>query len=161
MSDIRDISSLPLARSTVDTLLKHGFRYVKDILDMKPMELSQELKVTPNISLSILKCAKESALLSTKSTQNDESNDNAQENTGLDEVSFTAKDLLSKMSANRHIITFCKEMDSMLGGGIPIGQITEICGVPGVCFSYYFLLFIYSYHVFHRLVRLNSVFNLL
>jgi len=94
-------------------------------------------------------------LPSTNSRQNDDSN------TDLDEVPFAGKDLLSKMSADRQIITFCKEMDSMLGGGIPIGQITEICGVPGVCFSYYFLLFIYSYHVSHRLVRLNWVFNLL
>jgi RecA/RadA recombinase len=30
------------------------------------------------------------------------------------------------------IITFCKEIDVMLGGGIRMGEIIEICGVPGI-----------------------------
>lgn len=30
------------------------------------------------------------------------------------------------------IITFCKEIDMMLGGGIKAGEIIEICGVPGI-----------------------------
>jgi predicted ATP-dependent serine protease len=40
--------------------------------------------------------------------------------------------LLVAMHAEKHIITFCKEMDNMLGGGLSRGQITEFCGVPGV-----------------------------
>jgi RAD51-like protein 2 len=38
-----------------------------------------------------------------------------------------------KLSSNsRPIITFCRTLDNILGGGVQIGQITEFCGVPGV-----------------------------
>ena len=42
------------------------------------------------------------------------------------------QDLIIRMSAQRPIITFCKAIDEMLGGGIQAGGITEVCGVPGV-----------------------------
>ena len=31
-----------------------------------------------------------------------------------------------------HIITFCGEIDEMMGGGVPLGEVTEFCGVPGI-----------------------------
>ena len=31
----------------------------------------------------------------------------------------------------RHIVTFCRSIDDLLGGGISIGQVTEIAGLPG------------------------------
>ena len=34
-------------------------------------------------------------------------------------------------SSQRHIITFCSEMDAMLGGGVALGEVTEFCGAPG------------------------------
>ena len=30
------------------------------------------------------------------------------------------------------IVTFSAQVDEMLGGGVPLGKITEICGAPGV-----------------------------
>ena len=32
----------------------------------------------------------------------------------------------------RHIVTFCRSIDQLLGGGISLGQVTEIAGMPGV-----------------------------
>jgi RAD51-like protein 2 len=46
---------------------------------------------------------------------------------------FSAKEMLLKFNMNcRPIITFSKALDSILGGGIQIGQITEFCGSPGI-----------------------------
>ncbi len=133
MSDIRDVASLPLAPSMITTLLKNGFRFVKDIVETKPLDLSRELKVPPDIAMSILKCAQESTFCVPNSAQdNNHLSLKASSQSVLEDVPLTAKDLLEKLSTQKPIITFCKEMDVMLGGGIPIGQITEICGVPGV-----------------------------
>jgi RAD51-like protein 2 len=44
----------------------------------------------------------------------------------------TAKQLLEIECTSKRIITFCPELDTILGGGIPTGQITEFCGVPGI-----------------------------
>ncbi len=44
----------------------------------------------------------------------------------------TALDMLQANERLGHIITFCGEIDAMLGGGVPIGEVTEFCGVPGI-----------------------------
>ena len=44
----------------------------------------------------------------------------------------TAFDLLEKEKNQGHIVTFCEGLDEMLGGGVPVGKITEFCGAPGV-----------------------------
>jgi len=31
----------------------------------------------------------------------------------------------------RHIVTYCSALDKLLGGGITVGQVTELCGRPG------------------------------
>lgn len=44
----------------------------------------------------------------------------------------TALDLLQDESLRDRIITFSQQFDTMLGGGVSAGKITEFCGVPGV-----------------------------
>jgi RecA/RadA recombinase len=34
-------------------------------------------------------------------------------------------------SSNRHVVSFCKAVDKLLGGGVSLGQVTEISGLPG------------------------------
>ena len=34
-------------------------------------------------------------------------------------------------STNRHVVSFCKSIDKLLGGGVSLGQVTEISGLPG------------------------------
>jgi RAD51-like protein 2 len=117
MADIRDVSSLPIARPLVDLLLKNGFRFVSDLKAVQPLELAQELSVTPDIALSIVRAAEGSIVGATEADS---------------KLEVTAKDILTKYGATRPVITFCRQIDVMLGGGVPIGQITEFCGVPGV-----------------------------
>jgi hypothetical protein len=140
MSSIREITSLPLSRSVIDDLLKHGFRVISDFNGMKPLELSQEVKsINPETALTILQCIQKCKLEETNEnnlpkTMNSSFLSTTSPISSSNQSTFqtTAKDILEKMALHRPIITFCKEVDLMLGGGIPIGQITEFCGVPGV-----------------------------
>lgn len=44
----------------------------------------------------------------------------------------TAYDLMNEQTSFPHIVTFNQDVDNMLGGGISIGKITELCGIPGI-----------------------------
>eukprot|EP00601_Ochromonadales_sp_CCMP2298_P036366 CAMPEP_0173362570 /NCGR_PEP_ID=MMETSP1144-20121109/21879_1 /TAXON_ID=483371 /ORGANISM="non described non described, Strain CCMP2298" /LENGTH=59 /DNA_ID=CAMNT_0014312375 /DNA_START=175 /DNA_END=350 /DNA_ORIENTATION=- len=57
MSDIRDVSTLPLAQSSIARLVECGFRFVSDVVSMPVLELAEELEVTPELALSIVRCA--------------------------------------------------------------------------------------------------------
>jgi len=46
--------------------------------------------------------------------------------------SLTALDLLHQEQTLGSIVTFCSGLDDVLGGGVPVGKTTEICGAPGV-----------------------------
>lgn len=37
----------------------------------------------------------------------------------------------NKDAGPKHVITFCADMDNMLGGGVAMGEVTEFCGAPG------------------------------
>lgn len=46
---------------------------------------------------------------------------------------MTALDLMLKEEAElRSIVTFSSQLDEALGGGLLLGKITELCGVPGI-----------------------------
>lgn len=44
----------------------------------------------------------------------------------------TALELLEEEHAQGSIITFSSALDEVLGGGVPVAKIMEICGAPGV-----------------------------
>jgi predicted ATP-dependent serine protease len=44
----------------------------------------------------------------------------------------TAEQLLASQQSCKRIMTFCKELDDLLGGGVACGHVTEFVGVPGV-----------------------------
>ena len=44
----------------------------------------------------------------------------------------SALELLKVEQLQGYIVTFCAKVDAMLGGGVPMGKITEVCGAPGV-----------------------------
>ena len=54
------------------------------------------------------------------------------EQTTCSSLSVDAYYLLQQEQHLGGIITFCELLDKMLGGGVPIGKITEFCGAPGV-----------------------------
>ncbi len=131
MSYVRDVSSLPISEAIISRLHKCGFRSTNDLQGLRPSELAKEADI-----------AIEEALLVVK---------NIVEPTGDDEIygaerilkteGKSAKAILVTESSSKPIITFCKALDTVLGGGICCGQISEICGPPGVCSIQIFLLF--------------------
>ena len=40
--------------------------------------------------------------------------------------------LLQEEESRGSIVTFCAKLDETLGGGVPLGKITEVCGAPGL-----------------------------
>eukprot|EP00898_Chlorokybus_atmophyticus_P008549 jgi/Chlat1/8696/Chrsp88S08080 len=44
----------------------------------------------------------------------------------------SALELLHREGGRRRIVTFCPALDSLLGGGVAPGHVTEFCGVPGM-----------------------------
>lgn len=134
MSNLRDISSIGLSPSELDLLRMNGFRYTSEVLSMKPLDLSSELSISPAQALRIIKLCQ--GIIS-------ESNDQVDANkTSLEGEILTAKDLL--LGIQKPIVTFVKELDTILGGGIPLGQITEFSGVPGVRRKFYFPFIIFK-----------------
>ena len=45
---------------------------------------------------------------------------------------FTALELLEEEQTQGFIIIFCSVLDNILGGGVQLTKITELCGAPGV-----------------------------
>ena len=45
---------------------------------------------------------------------------------------LTALELLGREQELGTIVTFCSALDMALGGGMPVGKTTEVCGAPGV-----------------------------
>jgi len=48
------------------------------------------------------------------------------------EAGVTALDLLHSAESQQPIVTFSEQLDLLLGGGVPLGKMTEFCGAPGV-----------------------------
>jgi len=44
----------------------------------------------------------------------------------------TALDLMCSVYNQQPIVTFSEQLDTLLGGGVPLGKVTEFCGAPGV-----------------------------
>lgn len=89
--------------------------------------------MTVNEALSIIK-----AIRSDLNTQDSEGDDKLKKKTSFSkqESSFpefkTALEKMSDLSKLPPIITFCHELDEIIGGGVQLGKLTEFCGLPGV-----------------------------
>lgn len=68
MANIREVSSLPIPRQLVDTLLQHGFRVCADINSMKPLDLADELGITVQEAMTIHNAAAASGMNSNVTT---------------------------------------------------------------------------------------------
>ena len=124
MPDSRDVRSLPIAPSMSELLIKNGFHCVCDLEQLGPLELSKEVGISVEEASSVLNAIAPGTLSGTGNSIADE--------IGGGLAVSTAKDHSLKTQNLKPIITFCKSIDTMLGGGIPMGQITEVCGIPGV-----------------------------
>lgn len=111
----RELSSFPIAPVHKTKLVAAGFLVVEDLKDMKPSEISKETGIGLEESLDILKL-----VLGTNGKGDNSSR-----------VEKSALDLLKQEQSLPHIVTFSEQLDNMLGGGVPLCKITELCGAPG------------------------------
>uniref|UniRef100_UPI0037E98513 DNA repair protein RAD51 homolog 3 n=1 Tax=Semicossyphus pulcher TaxID=241346 RepID=UPI0037E98513 len=108
----RPVSSLPLNPFVKVKLVSAGFRFTADLLHLKPPQLSTGASLSQQEALEVLQAVR---------------------GAGEGAVSLTALELLQKEEEElRSIVTFSSQLDAALGGGLPVGKTTEICGAPGV-----------------------------
>ncbi|KAM6924629.1 DNA repair protein RAD51 homolog 3 [Xenentodon cancila] len=107
---LRLTSSLCLNHSLKVKLVRAGFQFTADLLPQNPQKLSEEAGLSQQEALEVLQAARD----------------------GGGGASLTALELLQKEEELRSIKTFSSQLDLALGGGLPLGKTTEICGAPGV-----------------------------
>eukprot|EP00956_Cyclotella_meneghiniana_P001918 scaffold2066_cov68-Cyclotella_meneghiniana.AAC.25 len=151
---------LPLRPSTLAHLLRCGFASTGDVVHALNMSTStnstgidanQEERVSSNDRSCVTHFAEELGCDASKAADYVLELDDAMNSVGLPKVTTTneSKDsppayktaasiLKSKrVSATqtihtRQIVSFCMPLDRLLGGGIPLSELTEIAGLPGV-----------------------------
>lgn len=104
------MSSLALNSAVISKLNRRGFQCTADLEQLTPGQLSTETGITEEEASEVL--------------------DLVDPQHGP--VSVTALELLQRETELKPIVTFCSELDQALGGGIPLGKTTELCGVPGI-----------------------------
>ncbi|XP_077995862.1 DNA repair protein RAD51 homolog 3-like [Glandiceps talaboti] len=119
----RDVATFPFPPDQKRKLQQAGFQTVGDLLEVSPVELSKELDVSKEEALEILQLVRR--------------DDNCVENKSTHSKTLTNKSMtaLEKLKQEKNlpcIITFCEELDEILGGGVPLTKITEFCGAPGI-----------------------------
>ena len=114
-----DLSNLSnLSNNSKSILLNHGYTTINEVLNEANTSISNlasDLECNIQDTLNIINDLKACIGVSTTPTKD-----------------ATAASLLFQNSASRSIITCCKSIDELLLGGIPINEITEIVGLPGV-----------------------------
>lgn len=108
----RQLSTFPLSPKQLAILKNGGFVVDDDVIELTPTQLKEELGITLNEALGILRVIK------------------GDDQTPL--VEKSAYDLLQEEEGETSIVTFCAALDQMIGGGIPLSKITEFCGAPGM-----------------------------
>ena len=114
----RPTATLPLKPSIVTKLNRSGYRTTADIVNSTPIQISEDLGISLDEALDIIRVAEEKEKLDTGKNE--------------DFASHSALNMLKQKK--KRIVTFCKDIDDGLfgGGGVPVGEMTEFCGVPGV-----------------------------
>ncbi|CAL8369788.1 unnamed protein product [Lota lota] len=112
---MKPVSASPLSPSVKVKLLNAGFHTSEELLQLKPLQLSKEG------GLSLEEALEVQQILSRGVDQPGE---------GGARIGLTALELLQQ--EERSIVTFCSQLDTALGGGIPLGRTSEVCGTPGV-----------------------------
>jgi len=108
-----EVACLPFAPTVIKKLLDCGFKMVEDFKGVKITELSKECNISNKEAMEVLEYL-------------------TGFNGKLLETSKTAIDLISMEINQPKIFTLSKALDSILGGGISLGSITEIIGPPGM-----------------------------
>ncbi|KAM9321222.1 DNA repair protein RAD51 homolog 3 [Gastrophryne carolinensis] len=111
----RELGSFPLAPPVRCRLVAAGFHTLQDVIDLPASEVARESGISEDAAQEALKIIKRQSEINLSQSPK-----------------FTALDLIEQEQAQGAVITFCSTLDEILGGGVPLGKITEICGPPGV-----------------------------
>uniref|UniRef100_A0A8C6TYS2 DNA repair protein RAD51 homolog 3 n=1 Tax=Neogobius melanostomus TaxID=47308 RepID=A0A8C6TYS2_9GOBI len=106
----RPVSSLPLSSAVISKLNRRGFQCTSDLEHLTASQLSTDTGITEEDASEVLDLVDPQHC----------------------PVSITALELLQREAELKPIVTFSSELDQALGGGIPLGKTTELCGVPGI-----------------------------
>ncbi|XP_068677791.1 DNA repair protein RAD51 homolog 3-like isoform X2 [Montipora foliosa] len=127
----RELSTFPLSPSYVQKLSNAGYFTADDLKDVSPTELSEDLGVEREEALRIIQTVRSSTNPENKSPVTISKTNNEIRSNAIP-GSKNAYDLLLQEQSCGSIVTFCEQLDDMLGGGVPVGKITEFCGAPGI-----------------------------
>ncbi|XP_015773300.1 PREDICTED: DNA repair protein RAD51 homolog 3-like isoform X2 [Acropora digitifera] len=122
----RELSTFPLSPNYLQKLSIAGYNTAEDLKDVSPIELSQDLCLEREEALKIIQTV--------RSTTEPQQSSKTNQTTSSNNVpgSKNAYDILLQEQSYGSIVTFCEQLDDMLGGGVPVGKITEFCGAPGI-----------------------------
>ena len=144
----RPLRSFPLPSTHKAKLSEAGYETVEDLKSVRVGELSRgrererererivfcdilnafpELSVSHAEALEILRVVRSDPAATSRDSHRLSGPGRGTHSRGL-----SALELLKMEQQQAHIVTFCASMDEMLGGGVPMGKITEFCGAPGI-----------------------------
>eukprot|EP00894_Picocystis_sp_ML_P004905 jgi/Pico_ML_1/55422/g1108.t1 len=113
----RDVTTLPLASHVRQSLLDAGFATIGDLVGATPSLLARQTGITQDEALEALQHGG-SASSGVRGS--------------VWKGGATADVIFRRERRRRRVVTFCPELDGMLGGGVAPCEITEFCGVPGI-----------------------------
>lgn len=116
---------LGLAPPVRAQLNRAGFTATDEVLELSPIELAEELEITRPEALKILDDLRRQAELGKPGPA-------VPTTAGGLTAPVTATDLLAEERARGSIITFSDALDGLIGNGIPLAKVTEVCGAPGI-----------------------------
>ncbi|XP_071790472.1 DNA repair protein RAD51 homolog 3-like [Asterias amurensis] len=133
----RELGSFPFPPPIRAKLKDNGFGMVEDVFEMKPTELSREIGISKEEALDVLTMVRSATSVSSTPNSRTPSSStslvgNQHHHPESNKRTVTALEMLQYEKASPAIVTFCEDLDEMLGGGVPLSKITEICGAPGV-----------------------------
>jgi RAD51-like protein 2 len=104
-----------LSQSTIRRLRDSGFQSFDDFNGQTALNLSKECSISQKDALIVLQQVRKSTSVNNSSHHQVKS----------------ALQAFQQHQDRKSIITFCREVDTLLSGGIPLRQTSEVCGVPG------------------------------
>ncbi|XXQ33580.1 DNA repair protein RAD51 like protein 3 [Plasmodiophora brassicae] len=111
----------------VAALRASGLASVDDVCGVRPADLGDRLQIGRDRAMFIMKAARNEVPRGDAMGSSVSSVAMPSDFRGV-----SALDLLRQRSNVECIISLCPDLDTIMGGGCQIGQITELCGLPGV-----------------------------
>ncbi|KAH9492193.1 DNA repair protein rad51c [Bulinus truncatus] len=111
----REINTFPINPTILSKLASAGLKVISDFKNITSLQLSSESSISAAEAQEVLN------ILFGEAQQKNAT-----------PVVRSVLELFRQEQESGHIITFCESLDNMLGGGVPLCKITEICGAPGL-----------------------------